>query len=41
MDAVVTVLLPPLAQNDGDEQLNTDVTVTVTNTADSELTHTS
>ena len=41
MDAVVTVPLPPLAQNDGDEQLNTDVTVTVTNTADSELTHTS
>ena len=41
MDAVVTVPLPPLAQNDGNKQLNTDVTVTVTNTTDSELTHTS
>ena len=37
----MTVPLPPLAQNDGDEQLNTDVTVTVTNAADSELTHAS
>ena len=41
MNAAVTVSLPALPQNDGEEQLNTDVTVTVTNTADSKLLHTS
>ena len=41
MDTVVTVPLPELAQNNGDKQLNTDVTVTRTNTTDSELSHTS
>ena len=41
MNAAVTVLLPALPQNDGDKQLNTDITVTVTNTADRKLSHTS
>ena len=41
MNAAMTVSLPALAQNDGNEQLNTDVTVTVTNTANSQLSHTS
>ena len=41
MNAAMTVSVPALPQNDGNKQLNTDVTVTVTNTADSELSQTS
>ena len=41
MDAAVAVPSPAVDQNYGNEQLNKDVTVTVPDTPDSELSHTS